>query len=89
MAGRGGRRRGTVKQSANGTWFFAVDIADEHSRRRRTRRRGFVSQRAAQAALNAVLQDLARSPAGATGRPCAPGRLVRSRRFSRRPRIIG
>ena len=59
MAGRSGRRRGTVKQSANGTWFFVVDVADEHGRRRQTRRRGFVSQRAAQAALNKVLQDLA------------------------------
>ena len=60
MAGRSGRRRGTVKQSANGTWLFVVDVADESGRRRQTRRRGFASQRAAQTALNRVLQDLDR-----------------------------
>jgi integrase len=59
MAGRAGRRRGTVRQSANGTWFFVVDVADENGRRRQTRRRGFASQRAAQNALNGVLRDLA------------------------------
>ena len=58
MAGRAGRRRGTIKQSTNGTWFFVVDIADEAGRRQQTRRRGFPTQRAAQAALNKVLQDL-------------------------------
>src|SRR4051794_28580537 len=58
MAGRSGRRRGTVKQSMNGTWFFVVDVADEAGTRQQTRRRGFRSQRAAQAALNKVLQDL-------------------------------
>ena len=58
MAGRAGRRRGTVKQSANGTWFIVVDVADEEGRRRQTRRRGFRSQREAQGALNKVLQDL-------------------------------
>ena len=58
MSGRAGRRRGTIKQSSNGTWFFVVDIADEAGRRQQTRRRGFPSQRAAQAALNKVLQDL-------------------------------
>lgn len=60
MAGRSGRRRGTVKQSANGSWYFVVDIADESGQRRQTRRRGFPTQRAAQNALNGVLQDLAR-----------------------------
>ena len=60
MAGRAGRRRGTVKQSANGTWYFVVDIADDSGQRRQTRRRGFATQRAAQNALNGVLQDLAR-----------------------------
>jgi len=59
MAGRSGRRRGTVKQEANGAWYFVVDIADEHGRRRQTRRRGFPSQRAAQAELNKILRDLA------------------------------
>jgi hypothetical protein len=29
MAGRPGRRRGTVKQASNGTWYFIVDVADE------------------------------------------------------------
>lgn len=59
MAGRPGRRRGTVKQASNGTWYFIVDIADEDGRRQQTRRRGFATQRAAQAALNKLLQDLA------------------------------
>ena len=60
MAGQAGRRRGTVKQSANGTWYFVVDIADDAGKRRQTRRRGFATQGAAQNALNGVLQDLAR-----------------------------
>jgi integrase len=59
MAGRSGRRRGTVKQSASGTWYFVVDVADDHGERQQTRRRGFASQRDAQARLNKVLQDLA------------------------------
>lgn len=59
MAGRPGRRRGTVKQASNGTWYFIVDIADEDGRRQQTRRRGFATQRSAQAALNKLLQDLA------------------------------
>jgi integrase len=61
MPGRPGRRRGTVKQASNGTWYFIVDVADEHGERRQTRRRGFATQRAAQAALNKLLQDLANS----------------------------
>lgn len=59
MPGRPGRRRGTVKQASNGTWYFIVDVADEHGDRRQTRRRGYATQRAAQAALNKLLQDLA------------------------------
>ena len=59
MPGRSGRRRGTVKQSANGIWYFVVDVADDHGVRQQTRRRGFASQRDAQAALNKVLRDLA------------------------------
>lgn len=70
MAGRSGRRRGTVKQSANGSWYFVVDIADEDGKRQQTRRRGFASQRTAQAALNRVLQDLA------TRTYVAPSRLT-------------
>src|SRR3954468_2442278 len=59
MAGRAGRRRGTVKQSANGTWYFIVDVADDYGERQQTKRRGFATQRAAQATLNKVLRDLA------------------------------
>lgn len=32
MAGRPGRRRGTVKQASNGSWYFIVDVADERWR---------------------------------------------------------
>jgi hypothetical protein len=72
MAGRPGRRRGTVKHASNGTWYFIVDVADEDGRRRQTRRRGFATQRAAQAALNKLLQD---SPTAPTCR--RPARLWR------------
>ncbi len=52
-------RRGSVKQSANGTWFFVVDTTPEGApTREQTRRRGFATRRAAQAALTKTLRDL-------------------------------
>jgi hypothetical protein len=70
MPGRPGRRRGTIKQASNGTWYFIVDVADEHGDRRQTRRRGFATQRAAQAALNRLLQDLANRTYVSPSRHC-------------------
>ena len=52
-------RRGSVKQSANGSWYFVVDTTALGSvQRRQTRRRGFVSRRAAQSALTKTLREL-------------------------------
>jgi integrase len=50
-------RRGSVKQTANGTWGFVVDIGPD-GERKQTRRRGFPTQKAAQAALTRILGSL-------------------------------
>lgn len=52
-------RRGSVRPAANGTWFFVVDLTEPGGVRRQTRRRGFATRRAAQAALTRVLASLA------------------------------
>jgi len=52
-------RRGSVKQSRNGTWYFVVDTTPAGATaRQQTRRRGFGTRRAAQAALTRTLRDL-------------------------------
>lgn len=59
MTGDDGRR-GSVRQSSNGTWYFVVDTTPPGTaERRQTRRRGFPTRRAAQAALTKTLRDLA------------------------------
>lgn len=50
-------RRGSVRQAANGTWFFIVDIGI-NGERKQTRRRGFPTQKTAQAELTRVLGSL-------------------------------
>jgi len=50
-------RRGSVRQAANGSWYFIVDVADG-AERRQTRRRGFATKREAQAELTKVLTSL-------------------------------
>lgn len=50
-------RRGSVKQAANGTWYFIVDIGT-NGERKQTRRRGFTTKKAAQAELTKILTDL-------------------------------
>ena len=53
-------RRGSVKQSKNGTWYFVVDTTPAGAIKRiQTRRRGFPTRRAAQSALTRTLRDLA------------------------------
>lgn len=52
-------RRGSVRQAANGTWFFIVDIGSG-TERRQTRRRGFPTKKAAQAALTHILETLSK-----------------------------
>src|SRR4030095_2941018 len=51
----GSGRRGSVRQSANGTWFFVVDVTQAGGERRQTRRRGFATRRDAQRELTRVL----------------------------------
>ncbi len=50
-------RRGSVKQAANGTWGFIVDIGGA-GERKQTRRRGFPSRKTAQAELTRILGTL-------------------------------
>lgn len=50
-------RRGSVKQAANGTWYFIVDIGT-NGQRKQTRRRGFPTRKAAQAELTRILGSL-------------------------------
>jgi len=52
-------RRGSVRQAANGTWGFVVDMTEPGGVRRQTRRRGFPTRRAAQTALTQVLSSFA------------------------------
>jgi hypothetical protein len=52
-------RRGSVKQSKNGSWYFVVDTTPAGAmKREQTRRRGFATRRAAQSALTRTLRDL-------------------------------
>ena len=52
-------RRGSVKQSKNGSWYFVVDTTPAGAvKREQTRRRGFTTRRAAQSALTRTLRDL-------------------------------
>jgi integrase len=50
-------RRGSVKQAANGTWGFVVDVG-AGGERKQTRRRGFPTRKAAQAELTRILGSL-------------------------------
>ena len=50
-------RRGSVRQSTNGGWYFIVDIG-HGADRRQTRRRGFATKREAQAELTKILTSL-------------------------------
>jgi hypothetical protein len=50
-------RRGSVKQAANGTWGFIVDVGVGRERKQ-TRRRGFKSKRDAQTELTRILGSL-------------------------------
>ena len=57
-------RRGSVKQSANGTWQFIVDLDSDElgptgkPKRKQTRRRGFLTKKAAQAELTRTLTSI-------------------------------
>jgi integrase len=51
-------RRGSVRQAANGTWSYTVDVTQPGEQRRQLRKRGFATRRAAQAALTKVLRDI-------------------------------
>lgn len=57
MPSTGTGRRGSVRQAANGTWYLVVDIG-VGADREQTRRRGFPSQKAAQAELTRILGSL-------------------------------
>jgi len=50
-------RRGSVKQAANGTWYYVVDVSIGPYRRQ-ARKRGFPTRRAAQSALTSVVRSL-------------------------------
>jgi integrase len=59
MGGHAGTgRRGSIRQSGNGTWFFVVDVTEPGGERRQTRRRGFATRRDAQRELNRVLASV-------------------------------
>ena len=51
-------RRGSVRQAANGTWSYTVDVTAPGEQRRQLRKRGFATRRAAQTALTKVLRDV-------------------------------
>ncbi len=55
MSHAGTGRRGSIRQSANGSWFFVVDVTQAGGERRQTRRRGFATRRDAQRELTRVL----------------------------------
>lgn len=50
-------RRGSVRQSGNGSWYLVVDIGSG-SERKQTRRRGFATKKEAQAELTRILTSL-------------------------------
>lgn len=58
MGHAGTGRRGSIRQSVNGTWFFVVDITQPGGERRQTRRRGFATRREAQRELTRVLTSV-------------------------------
>jgi integrase len=58
MAPSGPGRRGSVRQAENGTWSYTVDVTLPGGQRRQTRKRGFTTRKAAQAALTATLTKL-------------------------------
>src|SRR4051812_27224105 len=51
-------RRGSVKQEANSTWRFTVDVAPLGAPRNQVKRRGFRTKRDAQDALTRLLADV-------------------------------
>jgi integrase len=55
-------KRGSVKQAANGNWYYVVDggelAPDGRPKRRQHRKRGFTSEAQALKALRGVLHDL-------------------------------
>ena len=58
MGHAGTGRRGSIRQSANGSWFFVVDITQPGGERRQTRRRGYATRREAQRELTRVLTSV-------------------------------
>lgn len=50
-------RRGSIKQAANGSWLFVVDVG-VGAQRRQVRKRGYRSRPAAQSALTALLRSV-------------------------------
>jgi len=58
MRHAGTGRRGSIRQSANGSWFFVVDITQPGGERRQTRRRGYATRRDAQRELTRVLTSV-------------------------------
>jgi integrase len=52
-------RRGSVRQATNGSWYYTVDITAPGGVRRQSKRRGFPTRKAAQAALTHDLEALA------------------------------
>lgn len=51
-------RRGSVRQDDNSTWSYTVDLTLPGGQRRQTRKRGFLTRKAAQAALTETLTKL-------------------------------
>lgn len=51
-------RRGSVRQDDNGTWSYIVDLTLPGGNRRQTRKRGFLTRKAAQAALTEIVTKL-------------------------------
>ena len=49
---------GSIKQVANGTWGFVVDVPATNGARHQLRRRGFRTKREAQASLSTILADV-------------------------------
>lgn len=58
MGHAGTGRRGSIRQSANGSWFFVVDVTQPGGERQQTRRRGFTTRRDAQKELTRVLTSV-------------------------------
>lgn len=58
MGHAGTGRCGSVRKSANGTWFFVVDVTQPGGERRQTRRREFATRFDAQRELTRVLASV-------------------------------